>query len=368
MRLCYNKNMIKRAPREGFTLVELSLSMAFIGVLSVAIVLIIADTLSSYRRGMTLNQINTTGMDLVDDMRAALQNSSNRSVLNDCYRYYHNSKSGTDGKTDAERKCEENGAYKLVSLTKKLNEMYIYKDTAGEEKLENVPLYGAFCTGAYSYIWNTGYYSTEYSTLFEEKKREWATFTFKYGDKKVKIVGSLENYYDRDGNLDMGKCQYNGSVCEIGNSEKPFRLLKIRDTRRAVCVSSMYDSTSKRYIYEKNIDQNLDRNFDITKEINNTGTAIGRFGSMSESPIDLILEDKDNDLALYSFDVAEPAESSTQKNTFYSMSFILGTMQGGVNIMANGKSCKVPTDYAVENFDYCAINKFNFAVQTGGEG
>lgn len=54
--------------KAGFTLVELSLSIAFIAVLSITIVLIINDAISTYRRGLTLNQINTTGMDLVDEI------------------------------------------------------------------------------------------------------------------------------------------------------------------------------------------------------------------------------------------------------------------------------------------------------------
>ena len=76
--------MRKRFFRSGFTLIELSLSIAFFGILSIAIALIINDTIASYRRGMTLNQINTTGMDLVDDMRAAVQNSSAKSVKSLC--------------------------------------------------------------------------------------------------------------------------------------------------------------------------------------------------------------------------------------------------------------------------------------------
>ena len=61
--------------KEGFTLIELSLSIAFISVLSLAVALIITNSISAYHRGLVLNQINTTGMELVDDMRAAVQNA-----------------------------------------------------------------------------------------------------------------------------------------------------------------------------------------------------------------------------------------------------------------------------------------------------
>ena len=60
--------MRKLGIKKGFTLVELSLSIAFIAILSITVALIINDAISTYRRGLTLNQINTVGMDLVDDM------------------------------------------------------------------------------------------------------------------------------------------------------------------------------------------------------------------------------------------------------------------------------------------------------------
>ena len=67
---------MSRRNKRGFTIIELSLSIAFIAILSITMVLIITNTISTYRRGLMLNQINTTGMDLVDDLRAAVQNSS----------------------------------------------------------------------------------------------------------------------------------------------------------------------------------------------------------------------------------------------------------------------------------------------------
>ena len=73
-----------RSLKKGFTLVELSLSLAFIGILSITIVLIINNAITTYRRGLTLNQINTVGMDLVDDMRATIQNSPANSMKEKC--------------------------------------------------------------------------------------------------------------------------------------------------------------------------------------------------------------------------------------------------------------------------------------------
>ena len=51
---------------------------------------------------------------------------------------------------------------------------------------------------------------------------------------------------------------------------------------------------------------------------------------------------------------------------FYAASFILGTRRGGINIKEAGNNCKPPSDEFTE-LEYCAINKFNFAVQAGGK-
>ena len=97
---------MKRVNRKGFTLVELSFSLVFLGILSVTIALLINDTVVSYRRGITLNQLNTTGMDLVDDMRAAIQNSSAKAVVSICNSVYKDS--------STIQRCREDGARKFV--------------------------------------------------------------------------------------------------------------------------------------------------------------------------------------------------------------------------------------------------------------
>jgi hypothetical protein len=114
-------------------------------------------------------------------------------------------------------------------------------------------------------------------------------------------------------------------------------------------------SGSPKYITSGLADYNV---FDISDT--------SKYNPVSEPPVDLILKDSDNDLAIYDLSVANPAESGTQENVFYSVSFILGTLEGGINITATGRSCAVPTDYANEFFNYCAINNFNFAVQANG--
>lgn len=262
------KEMRKIGYKKGFTLVELSLSIAFISILSITIALIINDAISTYRRGLTLNQINTVGMDLVDDIRAAVQNSPSKAVEEDF-------------------------------VFKKKAEVSVDND----DNWINVPIYGTFCTGSYSYIWNSGYlYSNEYGKEIE---------------------------------MNPVKLKYNNET-EI---KEGFRLLKVKDRSRAVCKEVRGDS-------------------DIID--------ISGYDVLVEEPVILLANDTSNSLALYDLSVAAPASNTLGNSLFYSISFILGTVQGGINVMSSGNFCKAPAEYN-SNFDYCAINKFNFAAQaTGG--
>jgi Tfp pilus assembly protein PilE len=276
--------MRKNSSKKGFTLVELSLSIAFIAILSITIALIINDAISTYRRGLTLNQINTTGMDLVDDIRTAVQNSPASSPRNSCKNY----------KDDFQKNCEENNGMRLMNVAK----------TGKVNNIEGTPLYGAFCTGAYSYIWNSGY-------LFLENGGDKATYAVYEGDKKT---------------------EWND-----------FRLLKVEDRQRAVCGSVLPD------------------------KYNNSEDIESEFKGKDKGPVVLLANDGANPLALYSFTSALPAVDGLNSAAFYSMSFILGTVQGGINVMSMGNFCAAPESFdSAENFDYCAINKFNFAAQANG--
>ena len=277
--------MRKNSSKKGFTLVELSLSIAFIAILSITIALIINDAISTYRRGLTLNQINTTGMDLVDDIRTAVQNSPASSPRKSCKNY----------KDDFQKNCEENNGMRLMNVAK----------TGNVNNIEGTPLYGAFCTGAYSYIWNSGY-------LFLENGGDKATYAVYEGDKRT------EEWND-------------------------FRLLKVEDRQRAVCGSVLPD------------------------KYNNSEDIESEFKGKDKGPVVLLANDGANPLALYSFTSALPAVDGLNSAAFYSMSFILGTVQGGINVMSMGNFCAAPESFdSAENFDYCAINKFNFAAQANG--
>ena len=286
--------------RNGFTIAELSLSLAFISILSITVVLVITGAISSYRRGITLNQVNTVGMELVDDIRGAIQNSPAHSLVEECTRVYTSS--------DLISKCEDKKARSFVTVTTRGNVR------VGNKSNLTVPLIGAFCTGKYSYIWNSGY-------LFNGASTQNPAFL------QYKISG-------------------NSSPQKV----EGFRLIKLEDRERNVCVSATAGKLKNKY------DGSGAYNFDISE-----------YGALEKEPIELL--NKSNNLMVYSLEPVAIAEGENQNSIFYSMSFILGTKDGGIDISAFGNYCSTSegTNTAVENFNNCAINKFNFAAQaTGG--
>jgi hypothetical protein len=87
---------------------------------------------------------------------------------------------------------------------------------------------------------------------------------------------------------------------------------------------------------------------------------------------ELINQDADdNDLAIYDLVVQPAYQSNTTMHALYNISFILGTVNGGININSSGDYCTGSEDANIEEFsmtgfEYCALNRFDFAaIQTG---
>ncbi|MBO4813131.1 prepilin-type N-terminal cleavage/methylation domain-containing protein [Candidatus Saccharibacteria bacterium] len=308
----------------GFTLIELSLSIAFISVLSIIVVVLINGTISSYNRGLTLNRINTGGMDLVDEFRSALQNSKDGSALDECDKFKEGDENG-----GAYSECVEKGGKNFVSIVRYAS----IKQKGHSEIIENIPVYGALCTGLSSYIWNSGYFSSDDYTV--ENGVTAATLKYNSGD------GSGETLFpnpDTDGG-------------------KVFRLIRIDDEKRAVCASQLSIDNNGSYNdrYETSWESGVGGSeFDISDSL-----------VLESGPEEILPSDGHNDLAIYYLDTAIPAESKSSKDIFYSVSMILGTVNGGINLSKSGDFCATPNE-ALQNMDFCAVNKFNFAVQANG--
>ena len=318
MSLWYNRIMDKNKGCAGFTIVELSLSLVFISTLSLTVVVVLANAISSYHKSITLNQVNTVGTSLVDDIRLATQQSSPRKIENMCERVYAN-----DLNSSGYKNCITDGGRGFVNVTR-----YSWvKDKGQSERSENVPMYGALCTGTYSYIWNSGY-------LFN--------------------TAEYENGLGNDGVT----LKYNGDKEKNG-----FRLLKVNDPERAVCIAAVRVRNNRvESSYDKNSIPNV-LNVSLKDLVRKDETI-----NVNEEPVEL-LSTQEGGLVIYDLMTTVSEQAGVSKNLFYYTSFILGTTQGGMNITTNGSFCEAPSEYsgASENFDYCAINKFNFAaLATGG--
>ena len=309
--------MSKKTYRDGFTLVELTLAMLFIGLLSVSIVLIISNTVSAFQRGMKLSRVNSTGTDIVDDMRASIQSSSAKALLSTCYANVF--PSGASLGEEERKACIDDNAKNYVAVTR-VSKVRI------NGKEEEVPILGAFCTGSYTYIWNSGYFEVEGATFDERNNNQYAKIRYLDG-------GDIKEYPKA--------------------GDKPFRLLRIQDEARIFCLAAV-DNTGESYHLP---DEGISNVFDISNI---------SYGTLRDDLVDLLPPDSGNDLAVYDISVTRPAISDSGDNAFYSVSFILGTVTGGVNIVSNGNSCVAPNDIMPGNYNYCAINKFNFAVQVNG--
>ncbi len=303
---------------KGFTMVEISLSMAFISILSITIVILISNTVTTYHRGMVLNQINTVGMAIVDDIRSSIQTAPTESLTGECSALYLNA--------TQEAKCEADKGLSFVTAERYANVQYTDGQAIGNVP---VPVYGIFCTGSYSYIWNSGYLlnKTDYSVSG--------------------ITDGIRVNYKMAG--------ASSTEMTVGTA----RLVKIIDEDRMVCKKATgYNSnqTSDGGSYTVSTSSTtLPNTIDISER------------TIEEAP-ENILEENGN-MVMYDLSPSAPAMNDFSNSTYMEVSFILGTLQGGININAQSDYCKTPeggVKTGIENFDYCAINKFNFAARSLG--
>ena len=279
--------------KKGFTMVELSLALVFISVLLLSIGILTIHITSTYEKGLAMKAVNSVGKELIDDFTRAINTSPGRTVSSLCSMY----------KNDTEyNKCVNDKARKF---------MYQQRYNVVEIKGENhtVPTNGVFCTGRYSYIWNTAYAIDE--------------------DDYKHVVPSGEY---------RGLFRIKG--VDISNS---YRLLKITDFERKLCTQHL---NANKYVYDSYTSYELSDAPSVQEEL---------------------LENSENNLALYDLTFFAPTIHPITNSAFYSGTFILATLRGGVDINSYGDFCSDPPDNLDTDFAYCAVNKFNFAMRAAGE-
>ncbi len=309
----YKKNSQEHKPsssssKSGFTMVELSLAMAFIAVLLIVIAIIATSLVSIYQKGLSIKAVNSVGRNLIDEFTRAINTAPSVDTTSLCNSLASNNITA----------CKTNHANNYIFQEQRSN-----PDSNGNSEQYN----GVFCTGYYSYIWNT-----------------------KTGEDEGRTV-SLR-YLDQNGNSQT-----------LSNP----RLARIIDKTYRLCSASVND----KYILDydgKNI-------VDITKLAGNNNPPLP---NPIDTPVDDFLRMFDTDLMFYDFTIFPISQDSVTLRSFFSGTFVLATLRGSVDILSSGDYCD-PNGALNSNtsssqlslgseFNYCAINKFNFAARTAGSG
>lgn len=303
-----------KGTRAGFTLIELSFAIAFISVLLITVTLITNEIVSIYRKGYSIKTVNQVGRDLIDDIQNSITQSPPASISSFC---------GANYDENAQDNCKKNNGFYSVY------QQFYVNATINNSELSShyVPIGGIFCSGKYSYVWNSGY-------LFN-------------GDNDYNLGRSAND-------LKL-KVKYKIGSSGQWTTAENFRLLKIEDSSREICSATLtgpngYPSTNVPLVAPGTVTGN-NREVEVPSPLSN-------------EPED-ILRENDASLAIFDFVVFEPARVANTNRLLFSGSFILGTTTGSVDIMTSSNFCKAPTNFSAD-FNYCAINKFNFTVQASG--
>ena len=308
---------VRESVKNGFTLIELTFAIAFVSILLVTVSLITQEIVKLYRKGYTIKTVNQVGRDIIDDITSSVTSSTVKT--GSLCSYFSNNATARDA-------CYEDDAQKLIYY-EAFSSQDIYISTPGAtNQTAKVPLYGVFCSGKHSYIWNTGYL---------------------YGDSYyIDDAHSSTLHQNRD-NLDRYKKR------TVNNEE--YRLAKVEDPQNLICQHVFQEADVTDYNDDNNLlSKKFPTNFDL-----------GKLGLNTE--VTELISKSDASLAIYDLTIFPPAKASTGR-LFLSGSFILGTIDGGINIMGNENFCQVPSGYMSIDFGYCAINKFNFSVSATGTG
>jgi type II secretory pathway pseudopilin PulG len=290
--------------RKGFTIVELLLAMSFVAVLMVTIAFLVIRITAIYQKGLTVRSINQVGRNLISDFTRAVSDSP-MVTFNAIY---------ADGNPTTSLAAVPPRRYDFV-----------------ENRVGGLQYQGAFCTGRYSYIWNTGDAINETNGP--------GRWTYEY----------------RDG----------GGVRQID-----FRLLRVDDSSRGVC--RLFAT------YLQNPGLLGSRRFSpaslLAGDINHAATAqavpiemLSLSGGAGGADLVDTSTASEIDLAIYDMHVFPPTLNSVTGHSFYSATFTLATLRGNVDLTATGNYCQDPSETLNTDFSYCAFNKFNFSIRTTGD-
>lgn len=302
--------------KSGFTMVEFSLALAFISLLLIGISVIASNVITIYQRGLAVKAVGSVGRGLVEEFTTAINSAPSVDTASLCSSHVNGAN------MDA---CKKDNANNFI-FQHKLGRRVA---PGNETDTPDTQMGGVFCTGNYSYVWNT-YYGTE------------------NGGSPLNLV-----YYDSANN---------SATSHNTTKLSDFRLIRVKDPSYRVC-SAVTNSN-----YTSNINNVTD--IDITHLANGRENVI-------DTPEQGFLNSFDLDLQLYELTMFPISQDQVTLRTFMSGTFILATERGNINIERSGDYCDInrfdqnqETTTALfdlgSEFTYCSINKFNFAARTAG--
>lgn len=225
---------------------------------------------------------------------------------------------------------------------------YYTKDIVEDAKKEyyayNDKGYGIFCTNSYTYIFN------------------YQSAMLKFREQPV--TTDTEDYI---------------SILQTDTSiQQPYGLVRVKDPSATLCNSAKAadkDGTSTTDFFWKD-----DEKYKNVKD--------AHIIQVDSKDLTILLDGNDSndgsDLELYDFSVMHATKNSLTGQALFNVSFVIGTMRGGINVMSSSNYCsqkaqenaddEVATKEAKEKManvgmSYCAVNRFEVTVrQTGNAG
>ncbi len=334
------------ASKSGFTIVELTLTMSFVAVLLITIAIVTTNIVTIYQKGLTLKAVNSVGRSLVDEFTTAISTAPTIDRTSLCRNLIKNPDASQAD--TAIKKCEEDNARNYI-FQERLGEPPEEGDFAGDK----VQYGGIFCTGNYSYLWNTY-----------------------YGIETGHTLG-LE-YLEKSANGSTGSKQ---KLPQAGKDDKEqIRLIRINDPTYRLCSAATDPGSYEPQVANlKNGIINDYYSIDITEKANSTQDI--PLSNPIPQPESGLLSEFDLDLLLYELKVFKQSQDNITRRIYMAGTFILATGRGNVDVTRSGDYCNINDIERFENqenqgsgsifdsgseFNYCAINKFNFASRTAG--
>ncbi len=309
------KNSTKKSTtKSGFTIVETTIVTAFIALLLIAIATIVSNMLAIFQKGVTLNAINNVGRNLISEFNSTINTAPSIDTTSLCRKFL------SGASVEDQEECIRNGAFNYIYQEYAQN----VDDPATREE-NMLQMNGIFCTGEYTYMWNTWY------------------------GRKNEIKLSL-TYLDSN---------------KIRHDLTDFNLIRFEDKTYRACQQRVAKDS-----YNSVDSSNL--------TIDMSETANENEYRMQVEPQNGFVESSEANLYLYELVIFPVSQDVVTQRAFFSGTFILGTGNGDATITRVEDTCDPNDDGRLDTssnkfdlgskFNYCGINKFNFAARTAGSG